>query len=272
MTGYVYLAFFLMLTGIWFVLLNVRGSDANFHFVLANTTILFFILIPALTMRIFCEEKTKKTDALLFTSPLTIGEIVLGKFFAAFSLFLIGVAATMIFPFVLKIFGEIPVSQIAGTYVGFILLGAACIAVGIFISALTENQIVAAVATMGAIFAMFLIESIAASMPNSTNASFVFVAIVIVAFAAVWYNAAKKFFFAFAAALIAIIFAAALYFYDNLIFDGIIVRTAMWFSIFARFNFFSRGIIRLSDVVFYFSSGALFIFFTVNFLEKRRWR
>jgi ABC-2 type transport system permease protein len=272
MTGYVYLAFFLLLTGIWFVLLNVRSADGNFHLVLANVTILFFILIPVLTMRIFSEEQRQKTDQLLFTSPLSVTAIVLGKFFAALSLFLIGVVITFVFPLTLNNYGDIPVSQIAGTYVGFILLGSACIAIGVFVSVLTENQIIAALAAMGVIFTLFLIESIAASMPSSPMASLVFVLIIIIAAAAIWYNSTRKITAAIIAAVIGLVIAGGLYLRNDLIYDGIIARSALWFSVFARFNYFTRGILRLSDIVYYVSFSALFIYLTVNVIEKRRWR
>jgi len=187
-------------------------------------------------------------------------------------LFLIGTVITISFPLTLNKYGDIPLSQIAGTYVGFVLLGAACIAVGVFISVLTENQIIAAVAAMGVIFTLFLIESIAAGMPSSPTASLVFVLIIIAGVAAVWYNSTRKITAALIAGGLGLAIAGGLYFYNNLIYDGIIVRSALWFSVFARFNYFTRGILRLSDVVYYISFSALFVYFTVNVIEKRRWR
>ncbi|MCL2386362.1 MAG: ABC transporter permease [Defluviitaleaceae bacterium] len=271
MMGYVFLAFFLLLVGIWFTLLNVRSADGNFHHVLSNVTIFFFILIPILTMRLFSEEARQKTDQLLFTSPLSVGAIVLGKFLAAFSLFLIGVGITVIFPLLLRGYGELPVSQITGAFVGFVLLGAACIAVGVFISVLTDNQIIAAVVTMGAIFVMFLMDAFAARH-TSTFVSLVFVLLVIAAVAAVWYNATRKAVIAIAVGVIGLIIASGLYLLNNLIFDGIITRVLLWFSVFARFNVFTRGVLRFSDVIYYLSFSALFIYLTVNVIEKRRWR
>jgi len=272
MMGYAFLAFFLLLVGVWFTLLNVRSADANFHFVLANVTVFFFILMPTLTMRLFSEEARQKTDQLLFTSPLSVMAIVLGKFFAAISLFLIGVVVTVFLPFLLRNHGDLPVSQIIGTYIGFVLLGAACIAIGVFISVLTDNQIIAAVGTMAAIFIMFLIDAIAVSMPTSTFASFMFVLFLIAAFAAVWYNSTRKILAAIIVAILGLGIAAGLYFANNLIFDGLIVRVLLWFSIFSRFNFFTRGILNFSDIVYYISFSALFIYLTVNVIEKRRWR
>ena len=272
MMGYVFLAILLLLVGIWFTLINVFGQDGNFQLVLSNVTIFFFILIPTLTMRLFSEETRNKTDQLLFTSPLSVQGIVVGKFLAAFSLFVIGVAATVVLPVIIGMYGELPVSQIVGTYIGFLLLGMACIAVGLFISVLTENQIIAAVGTMAAIFSMFLIEAIALVMPTAPYASLIFVLLIVTAVAATWYNAAKNAIIAIIIAVVGIGVAVGVYFFNNLIFEGVIVRFLLWLSVFSRFNSLARGVLSLGDIVYYFSFSALFIYLTVNVIEKRRWR
>jgi ABC-2 type transport system permease protein len=272
MIGSVFLAFLLLFFGLWFTLFNVYGTNGNFQYVLSNVAIFFFMLIPALTMRLFSEEARQKTDQLLFTSPLTVTAIVLGKFFAAFTLFLIGTAVTVVMPFLLRNYGELPVSQITGAYAGFILLGAACISIGIFISVLTENQLIAAVGTMSAIFVMYLIDLIAAGMPTKTIASLVFVFFIIAAIVAVWYNSTRKMIASFIVGIVSLAVAGGLYLYNDLIYDGIIVRTLLWFSVFTRFNFFVHGILRISDIVYYISFSALFIYLTANVIEKRRWR
>ena len=272
MTGYVFLAFLLMLIGIWFTFMNLLALNANFHHVLSNVTIFFFILVPTLTMRIFSEEAKQKTDQLLFTSPLTVGQIVFGKFFASISLFLIGVIISILLPLMITAHTNLPVSQIAGTYVGFFLLGISSVSIGLFISVLTENQIIAAVGTMGAIFVMFLMDAIALSMPTSTFASLMFVVFIIAVTTLVWYNGAKNIIVTVCFGLFAIIVAVALYLINNNVFDGIIVRALQWFSVFARFQNFTLGIVHSSDVIYYVSFSLLFIYLTINVIEKRRWR
>ncbi|MCL2286649.1 MAG: ABC transporter permease [Firmicutes bacterium] len=272
MMGYVFLAFMLLVIGIGFALANVLSMSANFHRALESATMFFFILIPVLTMRLFSEEARQKTDQLIFTSPLSIVSIVVGKFFAAFSLFLLAMGITVIMPVMISRFGEVPVSHVAGTYIGFALIGAACIAVGVFISVLTDNQIIAAVMTIAAIFVMFIINAVAAMMPTTTFASFMFVLLVIAAVVAIWYNATRKIIATVIVAVIALAFAGGLYMFNNLIFDGIIVRVLLWFSLFGRFENFSRGILNINDIVYYISFSALFVYLTVNVIEKRRWR
>ena len=271
MTGYVFLGFLLMLMGIWFSFLNLLSFSANLQHVLSNVTIFFFILIPTLTMRIFSEEAKQKTDQLLFTSPLTVAQIVIGKFLASLSLFLFGVVLTIVLPLMIVGHAELPVSQIVGAYIGFFLLGAACISVGIFVSVLTENQIIAAVGTMGAIFVMFLMDMIAVSLPTSTFASLMFVVFLIAAATAIWYNSTKNILVTVIFGTVAAGFAGVLYLINNLVYDGIIVRVLIWFSIFARFQAFASGLLHLSDIVYYVSFCVLFVYLTINVIEKRRW-
>jgi len=273
MMGYIFLAFMLLLIGLFFTLVNLMSRSANFQSVLSNTIIFFLFLVPILTMRLFSEEARHKTDQLLYTSPLSIGQIVIGKFLAATTLFLILSAITLIFPFMLSRFAEsMPASRIIGTYIGWVLVGICCIAVGVFISVLTDNQIVAAAGTFAALFIMFLMEAFAMSMPTSAFASLMFVGLIVVAVAGIWFNSTRNVLSSVVVALVGIAVAVGLYLFNNLIYDGILVRVLRWFSVFARFDSFSSGILNLSDVVYYVSFCVLFIYLSINVIEKRRWR
>ncbi|MCL2703228.1 MAG: ABC transporter permease [Defluviitaleaceae bacterium] len=272
MIGYIFLFFMLLVMGIYFYMFNVLRRDPNFQGALSNTSILFLILMPALTMRLFSEEARNKTDQLLFTSPLSIIQIVMGKFLAAVTLFFSGIVISMLFPLMISNYGTLPMSQIVGSYIGFALIGICCIAVGMFISVLTDNQIVAAIAAFASLFVMFIMDGIALSMPTSTMASLMFVAAVIAIIALIWYNSTKNIAAAIIIAVLGISAAAGLYVINNLIYDGIIVRALRWFSIYARFTSLALGIFNLSDVIYYLSFSALFIYLTVNIIEKRRWR
>jgi ABC-2 type transport system permease protein len=272
MHGYAFLAAFAAVVGIWFTSTNVLGLNPNFHMTLDSTTIFFFILIPILTMRLFSEEARAKTDQLLFTSPLSITGIVMGKFLAAASLFFTAAAVTLVLPFMLSFYGALPVSRIAGGYIGFVLLGLACIAVGLFISVLTDNQIVAAIGSMGAIFVMFLMDFLAAAMPTGPVHSLVFVGILVAVLTLAWYNSVKSIWLPLGFAAVGLATAGGLYLIDNLIFDGLAVRVLLWFSVFARAQNFTMGLVHLADVVYYLSFAALFVFLTINTIEKRRWR
>jgi len=109
-------------------------------------------------------------------------------------------------------------------------------------------------------------------MPTTTFASFMFVAIIIAVVIAVWFNATKNIIATFIVAVLALAVAGGLYLFNNLIFDGIIVRTLLWLSVFSRFTNFSMGILNPDDIIYYISFSTLFIYLAINIIEKRRWR
>jgi len=272
MIGYNVLVLMVLLTGLFFALLNVMPRSPNFHIVLSNFLVFLILVVPIITMRLFAEESRNRTDQLLFTSPLTVTQIVLGKYLAASLLFSAAMGVTMLFPLMLSQYGELPTNQIIGAYVGFILMGMALIALGLFISVMTDNQITAAVFTFGAVFVVFLMDAIAGAMPTDTISSLVFVALLVLAVAGIWYNSTKHIKSAIILAAAGIVVIVALYFFNNLIFDGVIVRFLRWISLFSRYHNLTRGVLNLSDIVYYVTFGMMFIYFTINVIEKRRWR
>lgn len=168
MLGYVFLTIFLMLTGVMFYLVNIyyKTSTMTGFFSVINTWTI--MLLPILTMRMFSEDRKMKTDQLLITSPVSISEIILGKYFAAVGAFITAVAITLIYPITLNIFGNLPVAETISCYIGFILLCTSIIAIGAFMSSLTESQIVAAISTYGVLIITVFLGKIAASVANET--------------------------------------------------------------------------------------------------------
>lgn len=271
LAGYIFLGFFVAITGIYFMINNMSTGDLNYASTLAGSLMLFWILIPVLTMRLFAEESRQKTDQLLFTSPVSVWGIVLGKFFAAATLFLTGVLITGIFPFILSRFGSIAAARTLNVMFGYVILGCALIAVGIFISALTDNQIVAAVATFAALFMLFMIDGFTAQMPVSAASSLVFVLILIVIGALILAGETKRIVLPGAAAIAAGAAAVVVYKLNPSAYDGLISRFFGWFSMISRFENFYAGVFSLADTIYYISFAFVFVYLTVNVIEKRRW-
>ena len=153
--GYVFLAIFVLVNSFIFLLRNLLSFSGDITQYFRNVIILMMFLIPMLTMRSFAEERRQKSDILLFTSPVSRSGIVLGKFFAAETVFLIGMAFTLVFPLTLAAGGSLQPWVTIGNYIGIILLMSVFIAAGIFVSALTDNQIVAAIISYVLIFALW---------------------------------------------------------------------------------------------------------------------
>lgn len=271
LTGYIFLGFFVLVTGFYFSFINILGGSPYYNQTLSYTLTMFLILIPVMTMKLFSEESRQKTDQLLYTSPISIFQIVIGKFLAASCLFIIAVLITSIFPFILSIFGNIPKAEIIGGIIGYTLMGLCFISIGLFISVLTDNQIISAVGTFAAMFLIFMIDGIANSMPVDTSSSVIFICIIITLAALFIYNNTKNILAGIIFAVIGYGIVGIIYYFNRLLFDGIIVKILGWFSLLKRFDNFFMGIFSFSDVVYYITFAAVFLFLAINVIEKRKW-
>lgn len=158
--GYIYLAIFLAVSGLIFSLTTLlQGAGSNISNYFTYMLISFFIVLPLLTMKLFADEKKQRTETLLISAPVSTTSMVAAKFFAAFSVFMIGFAVSLInlIPFFAYASGNPDWQTILGSLLGLILIAAAFIAIGVMVSSLTENQLVAALGTMGIIFVFVMI-------------------------------------------------------------------------------------------------------------------
>jgi len=128
-------------------------------YIVSSTNMLCLFIVPILTMQLFAEERNKKTEQLLITAPVNVSSIVMGKYFAAVSVFLITLAVSFIFPVILFAISTPSLSEAFALYLGVILLWSAFISVGIFISSLTESQVISAILTFAALFVLYSIDS-----------------------------------------------------------------------------------------------------------------
>lgn len=166
--GYVFIAIFFLMAGLFFARYNLLGGMGDIAYVFSNMTIIFLFLTPVLTMRLLSEEKNSKTDQLLFTAPVKISSIVIGKLLAAVSVLAIAMGATLLFAIVLSIYTTPAWGIVIGNYIGFCIMGATFVSIGLYISSLTENQIIAAVSTFGVLFIVYLIEWFGSATSNET--------------------------------------------------------------------------------------------------------
>ncbi|MDE6592055.1 MAG: ABC transporter permease subunit [Oscillospiraceae bacterium] len=164
-TAYIFLAVFYIISGFYFVNVNIMGATTDMSYVFSGVFTIMMILLPLLTMRLFSEEKKQKTDQCLLTAPVGLMEIVMGKFLAALTVFLVAMAIYIPYILVLvKLAGGIARASVIGNLVGLLLLGAAFISIGTFISSLTELQIVAAILSIIVNFVLYMIDVMAANV------------------------------------------------------------------------------------------------------------
>jgi len=271
-TGFIFMGFFLLLSGIFFTLINLLNRSPQYNAVLGNITFIFLLVVPILTMRLLSEEKRQKTDTLLLTNPVSITGVVLGKYFAALAVFLLTMLITVVYPIMLSSVGIITVSEIIGGYIGVILLGASFIAVGLFVSSLTDNQVIAAVVTFAVLLFLWFLDPVQQIVPAEQVAGIVFLAIVAVGIALFVYFTIRNIPIAAATLLVGAGIIVLLYFVKDEFYDGLIIKFLQWFSLVTRYEEFNRGLVSISPIVYYLSFSATFIFLTIRVIEKRRWR
>lgn len=158
--AYVLIGLFTLLTSIFFTLGNLYGQNGDFNGVLSTMGFILLFIVPVLTMRILAEDRKNGTEVLLITSPASLTSVVFGKFLAAYFVFLVLTAISFIYPIILLAFGGVITPKLVGGYIGFLLLGAAFIAVGVFASSLSESQVVSVIIAFVCLLVMWLADSI----------------------------------------------------------------------------------------------------------------
>ncbi|MBQ9208020.1 MAG: ABC-2 transporter permease [Oscillospiraceae bacterium] len=163
--AYIFIAIFWFIAGIYFVFLNLGSATTDMSYVFSGVFIFVLILIPLLTMRLFADEKKLKTDQCLLTAPVSLSGIVFGKFFSALCVFLCAMVIYIPFVIVLRVLaGSLAMAQIVGNFTGLLLVGASFISIGIFISSLTEMQIISAIVSIIVNFVLYMIDVFASSV------------------------------------------------------------------------------------------------------------
>ena len=160
MMGWLLTGVMLLFGGLYFTAANLQGGYTNFSIALYSFVIVLLIFIPLLCMRSFAEEKRSRTDQLLLTSPVSITGIVLGKYLALLAMFAVPVAIFSLYPLIMLMLGGVDLVASYAGILGYFFMGAACIAVCMYLSTLTENQIIAALSGFGVLLVSYLLPSI----------------------------------------------------------------------------------------------------------------
>ena len=271
MTGYLFIFFILLLTGIYFSAYQLDIAYPKFEYTLSAMTFVFLICVPILTMRTLAEERKQKTDQLLLTSPVSVGKIIMGKYLALVTVFAIPMAIICFYPLVMSKFGDISFGSAYTAVLGFFLLGCANLAIGVFISSLTESQVIAAVLTFVFLFAFFMMNGISSFFSEGALSTCITFGLLILAAAIIIYSMIKNFLIS---ALICVIGEAALavvYVINSSFFAGGIQKVLQIFNLSGQFDNFANGIFDINGIVYYLSVIAVCVFLTVQSIVKRRW-
>lgn len=271
LTAYVFGAFLLLFIGIGSVIYNLQAAVSNFEFVLSFGCLVFVVIVPILTMRVIAEERKQKTDQLLYALPITTTQVVLGKYLALLVVYLIPLLIVSVYPLVFSQYGEVYLLTAYGSILAFFVLGAALIAVGVFISSLTENQGFAAGIGIAAILLNYYSVTLSESVSSTAFGSIVVLALLLVA---LWFlirhlTRNERLAWGVCIPLYLVVLLVSWFDYDT--FEGLLPRIMNALSLFERFYVFVNGVFDLTGIVYYLSVIALFLFLTVQSLEKRRY-
>ena len=271
LTVYLFCAALLCFVGVGAMYYNIQQSVANFEYVLDFVSIGLVVIIPVLTMRSFAEERRQKTDQLLYSLPLKPWQIVGGKYLSLVAVFLLPVAIICLYPYLFSKYGEVYLPGAYGALFAFFAMGAALIAVGLFISSLTDNQGFAA----GIAIVLFLFNYYSVSLAEQVSATgygSAFALCVIAALVGFIVKALTKngrIALGVGGGLVVLTLAAYFIVPDK--FEGLLPGIMEKLSLFDRFTTFVNGVFDLTALVFYASVIVLGLFLTVQSLEKRRY-
>lgn len=271
MTGYVFMAFILLVLGIYFTAFNLNYASPDFGSTLSSVTFIFLIITPVLTMRILAEEKKNKTDQLLFTSPVPVWKIVMGKYLGMLTIYAIPVLIASLYPFIMGRYGTVSYSMAYTAILGFFFLGCADIAVGLFLSSITESQIIAAVLTFGVLFCSYIMNGIESFFSQTAISSMLAFAVIGVMIACIIYQMTRDIVLSGVTGVILAGAAVVIYFVKSSVFEGAIQKLLELLAIANHFDNFVGGILDLTGIVYMMSVICIFVFLTIQSIQKRRW-
>lgn len=271
MIGFVFLAFFLVIIGIYTWAYNLAGGYGNFEITLGSISFMYVLLIPILTMRIVAEENRQKTDQLLYTAPISLGKIIVGKYFAVMTLFSCAFIPICIYPLIIHMYGtDVRLAPAYSSIIGFYLLGAATIAIGLFISSLTESQVIASVVSFITLLLTFLLSNITSMLPTSAISQCVMIAVLWLVICLVFYHMMNNITVLVGMAVVGEAAIWIVYAVKSSLYESLLTNILNSLALSERFNDFSLGILNYDAIVYYISIAFLFVFLTIQMIKKKR--
>ena len=215
--GFLFIGVTLFFVGLFFSSYNVMNRYPYFSYAISSVILIFLVTIPILTMRSLSEERKNKTDQLILTAPVSVGKIVMGKYLALLTVFAIPTVIIATYPLLMARHGVIPMGE-AYLSMAFFLYGMTCIAVGLFVSSMTESPVIAAVGSFGLLFLGYLMKGVTNMIPNKT-----------------------------------------------------VAKVIGFFDMYTPFARMLEGTLNLVSVAYYITLTGLFLFFTGQSIQKRRY-
>ncbi len=271
MTAYVFGAGLLLAVGLGAMLYNIEAAVSNFEFALSYFSIIFAVIVPILTMRVIAEERKQKTDQLLYSLPITTTQVIVGKYLALLVVYMIPLCIVAVYPLIFSQFGDVYLPASYGSMLAFFLMGAALIALGVFISSLTDNQGFAAGIGIAVILLNYFSVSLSEYVSATAFGSVAALCVIVLALGAVVKHLTRNENLAYGVCFVLIAAIAAVCFIDSSKFEGLLPGIMTRLSLFERFTGFVNGVFDMTSIVYYASVIVFFLFLSIQSLEKRRY-
>lgn len=271
MIGYLFIFLVLLLAGVYFSAYQLEAAYSKYEYTLSSLTFVFLIGVPLLTMRVLAEERKQKTDQMLLTAPVLVEGIVFGKYLALVTVYGIPMAVLCFYPLIMAQFGEVSFGSAYTAILGFFLLGCANLAIGLFVSSLTESQVIAAVLTFVLLFAFFMMDGLSSFFSQSSLSTCVTFGLLILAAALILYTLIKNFMISAIVCVIGEIILIIIYVIKSDFFEGGIQKVLEIFNLSGHFNNFANGIFDIKGILYFLSVIAVCLFFTIQSIVKKRW-
>ena len=272
MTGYVFIAFLTMFMGIYFMVYNMINGYPYFSYTLNSTLMILMIAVPILTMRSMADERRSRTDQMLLTSPVSLWGIIMGKYPSMITIFAVPMAIACLCPLIIKANGTAYLAEDYASILAFFLLGCVYIAIGLFISSLTESQLIAAAGTFGILLLLILWPGLLSFMPTTALGSLAGLLILWSLVCFVMYRLTSHVPLALGLEALGVMGLAGTYLVKQSLLEhahtdilGKIVLTDVFN------NIAGTHILDIGGLVYYVSAAAILLFLTVQSTQKRRW-
>ena len=272
MIGPIFIAVAVAFTGVYFMVYNLSVGYQYFSYALGSTLFIYILLVPILTMRSLSEERRSKTDQLLLTSPVTVGQMVMGKYLAMLTVLAI---ACVIFCICLVIVTLGGAGHLASDYAAifmFFVCVSVFIAVGMLISSLTESPVIAAVGTLGVLLLIYFASGLASYIPTTAMGSFVGCLILLVLLCLILYFFTKNWLVAGGISAIGAAVCVILYLVSPSVFENLLPGVLENLSLTENLDtIMYTFVFDFSGLFYYLSAIFVLIFLTVQVVQKRRW-
>lgn len=272
MIGCVFVAFLVAFTGIYFTAYNLTAGYPYFSYTLSGSLIVFLVGIPLITMKSFAEERKNKTDQLLLTAPVSLTKVVLGKYLAMATVVAVPNLIFCLFPLLIKLNGT---AYLKVDYISigvFFLLGCVYLAIGMFMSALTESQIIAFISTFGVLLVLYLWDGLMEFLPSTAfDCMLGLILILSLVVLYLWQMTSNWVICAVSEAVI-VIGCVMTYMVKSSLFENLLTKLLGKLALANVFTGITQNsIVDVSGIMLYLSVITVFIFLTIQAIQKRCW-